>query len=89
MTKVKERIDRMNEIYKDAYMKTPHFLRGLLIPAHNVEEFQILMHCMMDDALLSEKYWKQICQSTRDGEKATHDFVEALMDNKIKIVKSE
>ena len=87
--KVQERIDRMNEIYKNAYMKSPHFLRGLLIPDHDVEEFQILMHSMMADAKLSEEYWEQICQATVDGEKATHDFIKALLDNKITINKSE
>jgi len=77
--KVQERIDRMNEIYKDACMKTPYFLRGILIPSHNVEEFQILMHTMMTDAKLSEEYWEQIQQSTRDGEKSTHDFITTLI----------
>jgi len=77
--KVQEQIDRLNEIYKDAYMKTPSFLRGILIPSHNVEEFQMLMHFMMDGAKRGEEYWKQIVEATHLSQEATHEFMTALV----------
>jgi len=87
--KVQEKIDRLNEILKNASIKTPYFLNGVLIPRWHLEEFYLAIHYLMDKAKDSEKYKEQIIEATHNGEKATHDFMKALMDGKIKIVKKD
>lgn len=79
MIKAREDINRLNAILKDAYMKTPAFLNGLLIPSWNVEEFYIIIHRLYDKAKDSEEYWEQILENTHKSQEATNDFITTLV----------
>ena len=87
--KVQEQIDTMQKIIRGAIYTSPTFLKGLLIPEYSLEEFFWAIEYLSKKAKDSEKYWEQIIEATRNGEKATWDFMKALIDNKIKFVKKD